>query len=87
MNNYEIHEDEIEINNNVLKLNSNVSALEVSFNAPVIEIKSDSKKISVIILDCTNIQFIDESGFKSLSGCIAEYSKSGIRIVLTNCHG
>lgn len=46
-----------------------------------------TSKISVIILDCTNIQFIDEAGFKALKESINGYLNDGFKFFLTNCHG
>lgn len=46
-----------------------------------------SKQVTFIILDCTNIQYIDEAGFNSLKSSINEYEAIGVRIFLTNCHG
>lgn len=46
-----------------------------------------SEKLRVIIIDCTNIQFIDEAGVNSLRSTIENYESVGVRIVLTNCHG
>ena len=46
-----------------------------------------SEKLRVIIIDCTNIQFIDEAGVNSLRSTIENYESVGVRIILTNCHG
>lgn len=47
----------------------------------------DKKYYKVIILDCTLIQFIDESGVKCLREVIKEYNKEDVKFLLANCNG
>lgn len=44
-------------------------------------------KFSIIILDFSNVEFVDDAAFKILKKLIESYKSDGIRVVLANCHG
>lgn len=49
--------------------------------------QTNNELVTVIILDLTNVEFIDDSAFKVLNKCFNDYKSDGIQILLTNCHG
>ena len=60
-----------------------------SYEPSIIEANNneDQKLYKVIVLDCTLIQFIDESGLKCLREVIKEYNKEDVKFLLANCNG
>ncbi len=44
------------------------------------------KQYNIIILDCTLIQFIDETGVKCLNDLINDYKKENVQFLLSNCN-
>ena len=49
--------------------------------------KNEKKYYATIILDCTLIRFIDETGAKCLKDIIRDYKKEKVEFLLTNCNG
>ena len=47
---------------------------------------SENKYYDIIILDCTLIQFIDETGVKCLNDLIKDYKKENVQFLLSNCN-
>jgi hypothetical protein len=47
----------------------------------------DIKYYKNIILDCSSIQFVDETGVKCLRDLISDYQKENVTFLLTNCNG
>ena len=47
----------------------------------------DKKYYKNIILDCSSIQFVDETGAKCLRDLIGDYQKENVTFLLTNCNG
>ena len=45
------------------------------------------KYYKVIVLDCTQVQFIDETTVKTLKEVINEYKKEKVKFFMTNCNG
>ena len=50
-------------------------------------IMSVAKYYKVIVLDCTQVQFVDESAVKTLKEIINEYKKENVKFYMTNCSG
>ena len=49
--------------------------------------QQNSGNVSTVILDLSNVEFIDEAAFKVVEKCVQDYKLDGIRLVFTNCHG
>ena len=63
------------------------TVLEASQQQQQRQRKPSLKKYDAIILDCSLIQFIDESGVKCLKEVIDKYSKENVKFLLTYCNG